>query len=98
MQDGHEHLVQRHAQHRRLVNRLAGVGAVVNRLAAAGDAVDGEHRKPVLLVVITGVVAIRAFQRRQKAFLLFQRHAMFTHPGKARLDRGQPAFQHDFGA
>ena len=62
LQDRHEHLVERYAQHRRLVRRLAGVGAVVDRVAAHGDALDGEHRKFGLLVVIAGVVAVGAFQ------------------------------------
>ena len=61
LQQRHEHFVQGHAQYRRLVYRLACVSAVVNRVLAHGDALYREHREVVLLVVITGVVAIRAF-------------------------------------
>jgi hypothetical protein len=35
LQQRHEHLVQRHAEHGRLVGRLAGVGAVVDRRRGA---------------------------------------------------------------
>ena len=64
LQERHKHFIQRHAQHRRLIGRFAGVGAVVNRMFTHGDAFHCEHRKIILLVVIAGVVAIRAFQRR----------------------------------
>ncbi len=67
MQDGHEHFVQGHAQHGRLIRRFAGIGAVIDRVVALGNAVDGKDRKVILLVVITGVVAIRALQRMLKA-------------------------------
>ena len=67
LQDRHEHLVQRHAEHGRLVGRLAGVGGVVDRVAPVRHAVDLEHREPVLLVVVAGVVAERAFERVQVA-------------------------------
>ena len=67
LQQGHEHFVQRHAQHGRLVGRLAGIGRVIDRVAAHRDAVDREHGEPVLLVVIAGVVAVRPFQRMLEA-------------------------------
>src|SRR5699024_10578455 len=51
------------AQHRRLVGGLAGISAVINGILAHGDALNSEHRKPFLLVVIAGVVAVGAFQR-----------------------------------
>src|SRR3546814_1100311 len=62
-QQRHEHFVQGYAQNGWFVGRLAGIGAVVNGLAAHGDALYGKDRKPILLVVITGMVAVRAFQR-----------------------------------
>ncbi len=43
---------------------FAGVGAVVNQpFRAHGDWLRCEHRKIILLVVIAGVVTMRAFQR-----------------------------------
>ena len=59
MQERHEHLVQRDAEHRRLVGRLAGVGGVVDRVAPHRDALDREHRKALDLVVVAGVIAER---------------------------------------
>ncbi len=63
LQDRHEHFVQRHAENSRFVRRAAGIGAVVDRLIAVGDTVDGEHREAFLLVVVTGVITERPFQR-----------------------------------
>src|SRR3546814_11913647 len=65
-QQRHEHFVQGYAQNGWFVGRLAGIGAVVNGLAAHGDALYGKDRKPILLVVITGMVAVRAFQRSEE--------------------------------
>ena len=64
LQERHEHLVQRHAEHRRLVRRLAGVGRVIDRIAPQRDALDRQHRKALDLVVVAGVVAERALRRR----------------------------------
>ena len=61
MQDRHEHFVQCHPEDRRLVRRTPGVGAVVDRFLPAGDALDGEHREAIDLVVVAGVIAIGAF-------------------------------------
>ena len=63
LQQRHEHLVERLAEHGRLVRRLAGIGAVIDRVTAHRDALDREHRETVLFVVIAGMVAERAFQR-----------------------------------
>ncbi len=60
-QDRHEDFVHGHAQHRRLIRWTPGVGAVIDRIAAVGDALHGEYRETFHLVVITGVVAERAF-------------------------------------
>ena len=51
------------------------------------QALDPEHREPVLLVVIAGVVAERAFQRVQVAADLLQRHAVLARAGEAGLAR-----------
>jgi hypothetical protein len=80
LQDRHEDLVQRHAQHGRLVGRLAGVGGVVDRVARCVSRSMLEHREPVLLVVVAGVVAEGAFQRMQVAADFLQRHAVLARP------------------
>ena len=96
LQDGHEHLVERHAQHGGLVRRLAGVGGVVDRLLAMGDALDLEYRKPVLFVVIAGVVAERAFERVEIAVFLHQRRAGFALTLPPGWSGRQMAFEPDF--
>ena len=63
LQDRHKHFVKRHAENRRLIRRPAGVGAVVDRLLSTGDALDGEHREGVDLVVVASVIAVRTFRR-----------------------------------
>ncbi len=99
LQDRHEHLVQRHAEHRRLVGRLAGVGGVVDRVAAVRQALDLEHREPVLLVVIAGVVAERAFERVQVAAdAPCSRTPCSLAPGEARCGDRDVAFEHELGA
>ena len=85
MQQRHKQLVERQPKHGRFVRRLAGVGAVVDGIAALGDALDGEDGKLGALVVVAGVVAIRAFQRVLVAAFVVG----------VRVD---VAFQHDFGA
>ena len=57
LQDRHEHLVQGHAEDRRFVRRATGIGAVVDRLLPMGDALDGEDREALHLVVVAGVIA-----------------------------------------
>src|SRR3546814_13651300 len=64
-QQRHEHFVQGYAQNGWFVGRLAGIGAVVNGLAAHGDALYGKDRKPILLVVITGMEIGRASCRER---------------------------------
>ena len=98
LQDRHEDLVERHPQHRRLVGRLAGVGRVVDRVLAHRQARDLEHREPVLLVVVAGVVAVRPLQRVQVAVLLLQPHAVLADALEAGLGRRDVALQHDLGA
>ncbi len=61
LQDRHEHLVQCHTENRRLIRRTSGVGAVVDRILAVGDALDGEHREAIHLVVVAGVIAVGSF-------------------------------------
>ena len=63
LQQRHKQLIHGHAQHGRFVQRLAGVGGVVDGVVAQGDAIDREHGKFGLFVVVAGVVAIRPFQR-----------------------------------
>ena len=63
LQQGNENLVQGYAQHGWLIRWFAGVGAVVDGMATHRDALDGEHGKGGLFVVIAGMVAIRAFER-----------------------------------
>src|SRR5207302_3427988 len=60
-EQGHEELVQRDAEHRRLVGRLPRIGRVIDRRATHGDALYREHREALDLVVVAGVVAVRAF-------------------------------------
>ena len=85
LQQGNEQLIQGHAQHRGFIWRFAGVGAVVDRIAAHGDAIDGEHRKLGHLVVVTGVVAIRAL------------HRMLPSAGVRSIGLNM-AFEHNFSA
>ena len=63
MQQRHKHFVERHTKHSWLIRRFAGVGAVVNRIFAHGDALNGKHRESFLLVVVTGMIAKRPFER-----------------------------------
>ncbi len=63
LQQRHEHLVQRQTQHRRLIGRTAGIGAVIDGILAHRHVGDGKDRELVHLVVVAGVVAIRAFRR-----------------------------------
>ena len=63
LQQRHKDLIQRNAKDGRLIRRLAGVSTVVNRVFTHRDAVDRKNREFCLLVVVTGVVAIRAFER-----------------------------------
>src|SRR3546814_8989477 len=46
-----------------------------------GDAVHREHREPVLLVVVAGVIAVRAFQRHFVAGIERRRRAL-GHRGR----------------
>ena len=62
LQQRNEQLVEHLRQHGRLVRGAAGVGAVVDRCVAVGDALDREHGKFGLFVVVAGVVAVGAFQ------------------------------------
>ena len=61
LQQRHEHLVERHPEHRRLIGRTAGVGAVVDGILAHRHVGDGKDRELVHLVVVAGVIAIRPF-------------------------------------
>jgi len=72
LQQWHKQLIQSQSQrqHGGLIGWLAGVSRVVNGVATLGGAADGEDRKPVLFVVITGVVAKRTFQRVRAAVSL----------------------------
>ncbi|MNQ50359.1 hypothetical protein D3C85_642960 [compost metagenome] len=98
-QQGHEDLVERDAQHGRFVGRLARIGGVIDGVAPHRDAFDREDGEPVLLVVVAGVVAVRAFQRHLVVGI-GRRVRAFGHD---RLDgarvggRQQMAFQHDLG-
>ena len=62
-EDRHEHLVQSEPQNGRLVRGFAGVSRVINRPVTHRHALDREDRKPVLFVVVTGVIAKGAFER-----------------------------------
>src|SRR5437870_1990887 len=62
-QQGHEQLVQRDAEHGRLVGRLACIGRVINRRATHGKALYRQHGEALDLVVVAGMVAVRAFVR-----------------------------------
>ena len=97
LQQRHEHLVEGHAEHGRLVRWLAGVGGVVDRVAPVGDAVDAKDRKPVLLVVIAGVIAVGPLQGMQVATDLLDRHAMIAVAAVARGRGGDVPLQHDLG-
>ena len=97
LQDRHEHLVERDAQHGRLVGRLAGVGRVVDRIAAVRQALDLEHRKPVLLVVIAGVVAERSLERVQVAVDLLGRDVVLAAPDESGRRRRDVAFEDELG-
>ena len=97
LQDRHEHLVQRHAQHGGLVGRLAGVGGVVDGAMPVGQPLDAKHRKPVLLVVVAGMVTKRPLQRMQVAAHFLDRYPVRAAAFEAGLGQGHMAFQHDFG-
>ena len=60
--EGDEELVHGRAEDGRLVGRAAGVGAVVDGVAAVGDALDGEDRERLDVVVVPGVVPERALR------------------------------------
>ena len=64
LQNRDEHFIERHGQHGRLIGRLARVGAVINRIFTHREALDGKNREHRLFVVVAGMVAERAFQRR----------------------------------
>ena len=85
LQQRDEQLVHRQPEHGRLVGRFAGVGGVVDGVLPQRDALDREHREFGALVVIAGVVAVRAFQR--------------VLPAAGVVGVGEDvAFEHDFGA
>ncbi|MNE24648.1 hypothetical protein D3C80_1179450 [compost metagenome] len=74
MQDRNEDFIERHAQHRRLIRRTAGIGRVINGVTTLGDVGDGEYREVVNFVVVTGVIAIRAFRRHFSRFDIAFQH------------------------
>ena len=59
----HEDFIERDTQHRGLIGRFARIGRVIDRIAAHGDALDGQDRITLDLVVVAGMVAKRAFKR-----------------------------------
>ena len=96
LQDRHEHLVQRQAEHGGFIRRFAGVGGVIDRVAPVRQSRDLEHRKPFLFVVIPGVVAKRTLECVKVAVHFLQSDAAFAFPSKPGNTGGNRAFQDDF--
>ena len=94
LQDRYKHFVERHTQNRWLIRWTAGVGAVIDRFDPMGDALDGKHREAVHFVVVTGVVAIRAF----RGHLAGVDHAFEDDFGSGRHLQVIAAALHQFGA
>ena len=52
---------QRQAEHGGFIGWPASIGAVVNRVFAMSNSFYGEYRKTIDFIVVTSVVAVRAF-------------------------------------
>jgi hypothetical protein len=62
------------------------------------QAIDAEHGEPILLVVVAGVVAERAFERVQVAAAHHQLDAGFAFAGEPGSGRRDVAFEHELRA